>query len=31
MSAPRKWGILDLKENYAHPIHGPMERSQGVE
>ena len=23
-------GILELKENHAHVIHGPTERSQGV-
>ena len=31
MSAPHKQGLLELKGNYACPIQGPMERSQGVE
>lgn len=29
-SAPHKWRILELKENYDHVMHNPTERSQGV-
>ena len=30
MSAPYKWGIPVLKDSYAHVIHDPIERNQGV-
>ena len=29
MSAPHKWGILELKENYVHVMLGPMECNYG--
>ena len=30
LSAPHKHGILELKKNYAHVIHGPTKRNQGA-
>lgn len=31
MSAPRKHGIEELKDNHAHPIHDPTYHNQEVE
>ena len=30
LRAPRKWGIPELNENYAHVKLGPSDRLQGV-
>lgn len=30
LNAPHKWGIPELKDNYAHVIHSPTESNQVV-
>lgn len=30
LSAPHKRGIFELKEYYAHILHGPIKLTQGV-
>lgn len=30
LRALHKWGIWELKYDYAHVVHGPIKRTQGI-